>query len=293
MRRIDICTVTLLAVLGGAGCSSHDPISKQSQGRGSTIGGSGGGGGHPSTKANDTGTRGASADSCTAGSKSIPYVVGDPCPQDDPKCPAAMYEAVATCGADGTWAKDAFGSIMCACIPKIGTGTGGVTDFRLGAGGAPGFMGFQQGDNRGAGVCDCDGEHSDFSITVSLECACNLAGCKPHDHPAQLPSFDCARANQSPTFFDPSLSYFARGCGLVAIMTSHSTGGTALVFRESDHELVGAAVSDDTPWGICRSPEYMTANVDLSQCPDYTICSPCPPGGIYPLCADGDVDAGM
>lgn len=71
-------------------------------------------------------------DSCTMGAKSTPNADNDPCPQTDPKCPAAMFVAVASCGADGTWAKDATGSIMCACVPKAGTpmmtgGTGGMT----------------------------------------------------------------------------------------------------------------------------------------------------------------------
>ena len=51
-------------------------------------------------------------DSCTMGSKSTPGAENDPCPQTDPKCPAAMYVAVASCAMDGTWAKDANGSAV-------------------------------------------------------------------------------------------------------------------------------------------------------------------------------------
>lgn len=73
-------------------------------------------------------------DSCTAGAKSTPGAMNDPCPQTDPKCPAAMYMAVASCGMDGKWAKDAAGSIMCACIAR-----GGVA-MMSGTGGAPAAM---------------------------------------------------------------------------------------------------------------------------------------------------------
>jgi hypothetical protein len=193
-----------------------------------------------------------------------------------------MYSALATCGPDGTWLKDANATIMCACYPKS-TGTGGTTV--TGTGGAPGFNEFVQ--EPGIGVCDCGGETGAFGLIVSLECACDLAVCKPHDHPAQLPSFDCASNS-----FDRQRSYIARGCGLVAIVTNHGLGGTTLVYRESDHELLGAAVSSDIGWGACKQFAYATANADLSQCPDYTMCSPCS-GGDYPLCSDGDVDAGF
>jgi hypothetical protein len=41
-----------------------------------------------------------------------------------------MYQAVATCAMDGKWAKDANGSIMCACIARnamsMTGGTGGT-----------------------------------------------------------------------------------------------------------------------------------------------------------------------
>lgn len=74
----------------------------------------------------DAGTAAGFVDSCQPGSKSVPNSAGDPCPQTDPKCPAAIYAAIATCGPDGTWSKDAFGSIMCACVPRAGTGTGGA-----------------------------------------------------------------------------------------------------------------------------------------------------------------------
>jgi hypothetical protein len=66
-------------------------------------------------------TNGAAiADMCTPGAKSVPNAPDDPCPQNDPKCPATMYDAVTTCGMDGTWQKNAGGAIMCACVPKNG-----------------------------------------------------------------------------------------------------------------------------------------------------------------------------
>jgi hypothetical protein len=73
-------------------------------------------------------------DSCTPAAKSTPGAENDPCPQTDPKCPAAMYQAVATCAMDGKWAKDANGSIMCACVPRAGTMT------MTGTGGTPAMM---------------------------------------------------------------------------------------------------------------------------------------------------------
>jgi hypothetical protein len=76
-------------------------------------------------------------DSCTMGAKSTPGADNDPCPQTDPKCPAAMFVAVASCGMDGTWAKDATGSIMCACVPKAGTMSMAPA---TGTGGAPAMM---------------------------------------------------------------------------------------------------------------------------------------------------------
>jgi hypothetical protein len=45
-----------------------------------------------------------------------------------------MYVAVASCAMDGTWAKDANGSIMCACVPRAGTMT------MTGTGGTPAMM---------------------------------------------------------------------------------------------------------------------------------------------------------
>jgi hypothetical protein len=74
-------------------------------------------------------------DSCAMGAKSTPNGDNDPCPQDDPVCPAATHMAVASCGMDGTWAKNPAGSIMCACIPK-----GGVPMAMTGTGGTPAAM---------------------------------------------------------------------------------------------------------------------------------------------------------
>jgi hypothetical protein len=61
-------------------------------------------------------------DSCSAGAKSMPGAASDPCPQDAPSCPATMFSAVATCGADGKWGKDPMSpeKILCACVPKGG-----------------------------------------------------------------------------------------------------------------------------------------------------------------------------
>jgi hypothetical protein len=79
---------------------------------------------------------------------------------------------------------------------------------------------------------------------------------------------------------------------MIAILKSFSTGGTTVVYRESDHELVGGGWGIDAggpkvcgqTWGF-----YRTANVDLSQCADYTICSPCAPGGLHPLCSKDEL----
>ena len=67
------------------------------------------------------------SDTCTMNSKSVPNGMNDPCPQNDPKCPATTYVAVATCGPDLKWQKGTDGAIACACVPKAGgTGTGGA-----------------------------------------------------------------------------------------------------------------------------------------------------------------------
>jgi hypothetical protein len=81
------------------------------------------GGGGNGTGGNGTGGNGFS-DSCTTGSKSVPNSLNDPCPQNDPKCPATMYIAVAFCGPDLRWTKGADGAIQCACLPNS-QGTGG------------------------------------------------------------------------------------------------------------------------------------------------------------------------
>jgi hypothetical protein len=58
------------------------------------------------------------ADNCTPGTSSVPNSANDPCPQTTPLCPASLNYAVATCGTDGTWQKQADGVIACACLPK-------------------------------------------------------------------------------------------------------------------------------------------------------------------------------
>lgn len=300
MRLRDVGMWTVIALLGAAGCGGRGQISTQLQGQpmgplNNNVPQSGGAGVGPNA-------------SCTAGSRSIPYTDGDPCPQMEPQCPAEMYEAVATCGPDGTWEKTADGTIQCACIPKTtgtaGTGVGGTGVGGAGGtfvpmstggtfatpdtGGAPAFTG-PRPDTRGAGVCDCGDSQDIITTASSLECVCELAGCTPHVRVAELPTFNCATTTESGSWFDSTLSYVAHGCGLVAIMHSFSTGGTTRVFRESDHELVGAGIGQDTGFAICNTAAYTTANTDLSLCPDYTICSPCGPG-LYPACPDADTD---
>jgi hypothetical protein len=71
------------------------------------------------------------SDTCTMGSKSVPNGMNDPCPQNDPKCPATMYVAVASCGVDLKWQKGMDGAIACACVPKAG-GTGGAPAAAMG-----------------------------------------------------------------------------------------------------------------------------------------------------------------
>jgi hypothetical protein len=130
MRRIDAGKVAVLALLGGIGCgndAAHKPIPAQDQG---------GSGGHVSSA--DPGSSSGSAKQCTPASMSHPFADDDPCIQHDPSCLAPMYEAFATCGQDGTWEKNASGSIICACMPHAVTGTGGTT---IGAGGTGGVTG--------------------------------------------------------------------------------------------------------------------------------------------------------
>lgn len=298
MRRIDLRVWTVIALLGAAGCGGRAEIPKQLQGQQPATQQDNGG---PQSSATNPGGGGGANPSCTVGSRSISYADGDPCPQNDPKCPAPMYQAVATCGQDGTWVRDASGTIQCACIPTapapdMGTGgafptmgVGGVGGrFEIGDTGGGPAIGTPPPDERGAGVCDCS--NSQGVITpASFECVCALAGCTPHEHVAELPAFDCVNNTESGTWFDYSQSYVAHGCGLVAIMHSHSTGGTTRVYRESDHELVGAGIGQDTGFAICNTATYMTANTDLSLCPDYTICSPCR-SGLYPVCPGDEVD---
>lgn len=294
MRLLDVRVCTVIALLGAAGCGGRAPISSQPEGQRPVMQLGNGG---PPSGTTDPGTGAAGDgpdDSCTAGSRSVPYAGGDPCPQTEPQCPAPMYQAVATCGPDGIWVRDASGTIQCACIPTtmptiMGTGgpftppgvggTGG--GFEGDTGGGP-AIGVPPPDNRGAGVCDCS-KSQGIITPASFECVCALAGCTPHAHVAELPVFDCANSTESGSWFDYSTSYVAHGCGLVAIMHSYSTGGTTRVYRESDHELVGAGIGQDTGFAICDTATYMTANTDLSLCPDYTICSPCH-AGLYPAC---------
>jgi hypothetical protein len=170
------------------------------------------------------------------------------------------------------------------------TGTGGST--AIGTGGSPASPADMFPADRFTDICGpCEGESPD---ALSFECYCALTGCKDK-HPSQLPSFNCEHAYKFGELdgFDPTLSYVAHGCGLVAISISHSTGGTTLVYRESDHELVGGGYGIDC-CGVAKicgkvTGFYQTANADLSQCPDYTICSPCAPGGLHSLCSEAEL----
>jgi hypothetical protein len=54
---------------------------------------------------------------CTPSTRSVPNSPGDPCPQNDPKCPADRFDAVTTCDANGKWVRTD-GMIMCACVPR-------------------------------------------------------------------------------------------------------------------------------------------------------------------------------
>lgn len=125
VQSIALRTSALLVLLAGIGCGDDDskPEAPQQQAVPLYDAGSGG---HSAT---NTSMDGGFVDSCTPGSKSTPFTDNDPCPQNDPKCPAAMYEALAMCGLDGSWEKTADGAIMCACYPKntsVVMGTGGV-----------------------------------------------------------------------------------------------------------------------------------------------------------------------
>lgn len=129
-------SIGLLVLLIGVGCGDDDTSNPETPQQQMPVPGQDGGSGGQMSVAN-TSMDGGFVDSCTPGSKSTPFADNDPCPQDDPKCPAAMFEALAMCGVDGTWAKTGDGTIMCACFPKgtsvvMGTGgamggTGGVT----------------------------------------------------------------------------------------------------------------------------------------------------------------------
>jgi hypothetical protein len=297
MRPIDVRVWTVIALLCAAGCGRAPISTKPLLGQ------------QPVVQQDNSGTTnstggGVPNPACTPGASSAPYAGGDPCPQNDPQCPAPTYQAVATCGPDGTWVRDASGTIQCACVPTGGTATagtgvggdgGGGTFPTMSTGGT--FVGADTGggpaigprrDTRGAGVCDCS-DSQGIITPASFECVCALAGCTPHARVAELPTFDCVHTIESGSWFDSSLSYVAHGCGLVAFMHSYSTGGTTRVYRESDHELVGAGIGQDTSFAICNTATYMTANTDLSLCPDYTICSPCGPGR-YPACDGGETE---
>jgi hypothetical protein len=103
---------------------------------------------------------------------------------------------------------------------------------------------------------------------------------------------DCSGKTGS---FDAFFSHIEHGCGLVAVQLSGGTGGTRLVYRESDHELVGGLIDGDSEFGICERNAYTTDNADLTHCPDYTICDICGPA-MNALCSSVDLeeaDAGM
>jgi hypothetical protein len=128
MRRVDVGRFAMLALLGGFGCG-HDAAPKPEHHEQPAPAQDGG-----DSSSTDPGSSSGSAELCTPGSRSRPFADDDPCPQSDPKCLSPMWEARATCGADGDWAKNADGSIVCACDPRF-PGTGGTT---VGAGGTGG-----------------------------------------------------------------------------------------------------------------------------------------------------------
>lgn len=145
-----------------------------------------------------------------------------------------------------------------------------------GTGGSTGTGGSAAPSDKG--ICGCG------SGDVTLECVCGRNGCDAYE--ARLKAaLDCSHPTP---WFDPQWSPVHHGCGLVSISIGNGLVGTMRVYRESDHELVGASNYSDDGTG-CE-----TGNVDLSACPDHSDCLPCTDGlNGLDMCPEEESDGGL
>ncbi len=136
-----------------------------------------------------------------------------------------------------------------------------------------------------AGGCACAAGPGG-ATEISLECFCA-------EFPGACPSYDEAKQWSHPGVehwggcFDESRWWVTEqtGCGKLVVAMAPGLGGWAYTYDETTHELIGAQISNDVPFGSCEMGVYSAG--DSSRCDNGTVCSLCDDSGstCAPACS--------
>ncbi len=144
-----------------------------------------------------------------------------------------------------------------------------------------------------AGGCTANGAKPDDEQRDALlpaGCACPSEAepisleCFRAELPGSSPSYDEVRQWSSPGAhwggcFDDSRWWVTEqtGCGKLVVAMAPVIGGWTYVYDEATHELIGAQIANDEPFGPCGTGSYSAG--ESPRCDEGTVCSLCDASG--------------